>query len=275
MKKDSVVVDYPGMRDGNPVGEVHVDQKVIRTESLNEVWSKIIFRDDTGNKLQGYVETSGLDTGEEASQADIGDKETIVNEADAATDEQNTTGYNGTTEQSGTGVFGSTGEDAYEDAYEESYDTAYDVIDEDVDAGILHKGSSEESLFAKAVEEVPEVVSESGVQIGQPVAASSDSTLIPMGLFRITHYCPCSICCGPWTDGITSTGVTAITNHTIAVNPTQIPYGSQVVINGQVYVAEDCGGGIKDNCIDIYVATHEEGDQKGVYYTEVYLVKNE
>lgn len=24
---------------------------------------------------------------------------------------------------------------------------------------------------------------------------------------------------------------------------------------------------IKKNCIDIYVATHEEGEEKGVYYT--------
>ena len=56
-------------------------------------------------------------------------------------------------------------------------------------------------------------------------------------------------------------------NRTIAVDPTQIPYGSKVVINGQVYVAEDCGGAIKHNCIDIYVATHQEGEDKGVYYT--------
>ena len=43
--------------------------------------------------------------------------------------------------------------------------------------------------------------------------------------------------------------------------------------HGQVYVAEDCGGAIKHNCIDIYVATHQEGEDKGVYYTDVYLLK--
>ena len=37
--------------------------------------------------------------------------------------------------------------------------------------------------------------------------------------------------------------------------------------------AEDCGGAIKTNCIDIYVATHAEGEAKGVYYTEVYLIQ--
>ena len=64
-----------------------------------------------------------------------------------------------------------------------------------------------------------------------------------------------------------------MTNHTIAVDPTQIPYGSKVVINGQVYVAEDCGGGIKHNCIDIYVETHEECNARGLYYTDVYLLQ--
>ena len=43
--------------------------------------------------------------------------------------------------------------------------------------------------------------------------------------------------------------------------------------NGQVYVAEDCGGAIKNKRIDIYVATHAEGEAKGTYDTEVYLLK--
>ena len=30
---------------------------------------------------------------------------------------------------------------------------------------------------------------------------------------------------------------------------------------------------IKTNCIDIYVATHAEGEAKGVYYTDVYLIQ--
>ena len=67
--------------------------------------------------------------------------------------------------------------------------------------------------------------------------------------------------------------MTATTNRTIAVDPSQIPYGSKVVINGQVYVAEDCGGAIRTNCIDVYVATHAEAEQKGVFYTEVYLLQ--
>ncbi|MEI3219112.1 MAG: 3D domain-containing protein [Lachnoclostridium sp.] len=45
------------------------------------------------------------------------------------------------------------------------------------------------------------------------------------------------------------------TGRTIAVDASVIPYGSVVVINGHAYVAEDCGGAIKGNKIDIYVPT--------------------
>lgn len=159
-----------------------------------------------------------------------------------------------------------------ENVQEASTDTIATVDGEE--AGVLHK-SSGEGLFAEAVDGVTADTGKKtrGVKEGTPVSVSSDATLKPLGTFRITHYCPCSICCGPWANGITSTGVTATTNRTIAVDPTQIPYGSKVVINGQVYIAEDCGGAIKRNCIDVYVATHEEGESKGVFYTEVYLLQ--
>ena len=141
------------------------------------------------------------------------------------------------------------------------------------DEGVLHKSQSG-GVFKDAVEGVTqaEITTSGGVLIGTPESVTEKVTLTPLGVFRITHYCPCSICCGPYADGITSTGVTAVTNHTIAVQPSQIPYGSRVAINGQVYYAEDCGGAIKENCIDVYVATHAEALEKGVFYTEVYLI---
>lgn len=45
----------------------------------------------------------------------------------------------------------------------------------------------------------------------------------------------------------------AIEGHTIAVDPTVIPYGTEVLINGNVYIAEDCGSAVKGNIIDIFV----------------------
>ena len=93
-----------------------------------------------------------------------------------------------------------------------------------------------------------------------------------LGQFKLTAYCPCSKCCGKWAGGITSTGAMAKANYTIAVDPSVIPYGTKVIIDGQTYVAEDCGGAIKGNRIDIYFDTHSEALDFGVQYAEVYLV---
>lgn len=214
---DSSILDYPGKKDGEVVGEVLELDEVKRTGTVNNVWSRIEYQNADGTEQEGYIPTSCLNVsdGQESIEASVDTKK---------------------------------------------------------DAGTLHK-SSGKGVFSDALETDESVTEQNGVQIGKAVAASSDAKLKDLGVFKITHYCPCSICCGPYANGITSTGVTATTNHTIAVDPSQIPYGSKVVINGQVYVAEDCGGAIKTNCIDIYVATHAEGEAKGVYYTDVYLIQ--
>ena len=77
-----------------------------------------------------------------------------------------------------------------------------------------------------------------------------------------TAYCACEKCCGK-TDGITATGTKATSGRTIAVDPRMITYGSKIYIDGHEYCAEDCGGAIKDNRIDIYFDTHEEALQFG------------
>lgn len=229
--KDCDILDFPGKKDGQVVGELLEMDEVHRTAQVDDTWSRIVYQDEKGKEKTGYIPTSALKNQE---------KNTASNEIVNAVEND-----------------------------KESAKIA------DASAGVISQ-SEGKGIFADAVEEVTTAGSSSvvnGVQVGTPVAVSSEAVLKPLGTFRITHYCPCSICCGPWANGITSTGVTATTNHTIAVDPSQIPYGSKVVINGQVYVAEDCGGAIKTNCIDIYVATHEEGESKGVYYTDVYLMQ--
>lgn len=91
-----------------------------------------------------------------------------------------------------------------------------------------------------------------------------------VGYFTISHYDICYQCCGKTPShpayGITATGTRATPNRTIAVDSSVIPLGSEVVINGHTYVAEDTGGAIKGNRIDVCVATHAEGLQKGMLY---------
>lgn len=97
----------------------------------------------------------------------------------------------------------------------------------------------------------------------------------PLGEFTLTAYCPCMKCCGK-TDGITATGTTAAEGRTIAVDPRVIPYGSAVTLyfvdgTSHTYTAEDCGGAIKGNRLDIYFDDHQAALQFGVQSAMVYV----
>ena len=94
--------------------------------------------------------------------------------------------------------------------------------------------------------------------------------LIDMGEFKLTAYCPCEECSGPW-GSMTSTGATAEVGYTVAVDPSVIPYGTKLLIGDTLYMAQDCGGSVKGNTIDIYFATHEESVNFGVQYSQVYI----
>lgn len=98
----------------------------------------------------------------------------------------------------------------------------------------------------------------------------SEPELRSLGRFKLTAYCACSKCCGK-SDGITASGTKAKQGRTIAVDPKQIPYGTKVVINGHTYVAEDCGGGIRKNCIDVFFDSHKEAENFGRQYAEVFV----
>lgn len=92
-----------------------------------------------------------------------------------------------------------------------------------------------------------------------------------LGTFKLTFYCNCSICCGEWAGGATASGTYPTAGRTIAVDPDVIPLGSQVIINGHTYVAEDTGSSIVGNRIDVYMDSHEAALDAGVQYAEVYL----
>lgn len=99
---------------------------------------------------------------------------------------------------------------------------------------------------------------------------------IYIGNFKITHYCAerYSHRCNDGSPSVTATGTTPTPGRTIAVDPKKIPYGTKVIIDGKTYTAEDTGGSIKQNRIDICVATHAEALQKGVIKNApVYIVK--
>lgn len=108
----------------------------------------------------------------------------------------------------------------------------------------------------------------------EPEEEPAEPEIQSLGTFKLTAYCDCEICCDQWADGVTYTGTEATPERTIAVDPSVIPLGSTIYINGQPYIAEDIGGAIKGNRIDIFFPSHNEALQFGVQYAEVIMHQN-
>ena len=100
---------------------------------------------------------------------------------------------------------------------------------------------------------------------------------VSIGSFKLTAYCNCSLCCGKWAydrpDGVVygSIGEELKENYSIAVDPSVIAYRTEVIINGHTYKAQDCGGAIKGNRIDVYFESHNDALDFGVQYAEVFI----
>ena len=136
-----------------------------------------------------------------------------------------------------------------------------------------------------------EVQAQTDAELQTTPAETTESTLQPlpepqpqsMGEFKLTAYCSCAKCCGKWAerrpideqgDAIvyTASGTIAEAGRTIAVDPSVIPYGTAVVIDGHTYIAEDCGGAIKGNRIDVYFDSHADALEWGVQTIEVFSI---
>lgn len=85
-----------------------------------------------------------------------------------------------------------------------------------------------------------------------------------IGEFKITYYWPGEDSYGT----ATSTGAVATEGRTVAVDPDIIPYGTEVLIDGHIYIAEDTGSALKGNkIIDIFV----NDPKQDMYYTNVFI----
>lgn len=96
---------------------------------------------------------------------------------------------------------------------------------------------------------------------------------ISLGIFRVSAYCSENYphICNDGDATKTSTGATPTPGRTIAVDPDVIPYGTEVQINGHTYIAEDCGGAIKGNRIDICFLLHDDALDFGIQNIEVFV----
>ena len=132
---------------------------------------------------------------------------------------------------------------------------------------------------AQAVEapkESPEAVEEYDPAWDIPATESTVCDDVFLGEYTLTAYCACSKCCSKWASGYTATGTLATEGRTIAVDPKVIPYGTRVLLiwpdgTQHSYIAEDCGGGINANHIDVFFNDHQAARVFGVQSAMVYL----
>ena len=100
----------------------------------------------------------------------------------------------------------------------------------------------------------------------------------------VTHYCICQRCCGKAPDhpayGITASGRRATPYVSVAVDPSVIPLGADVLVDygdGEIhyYRADDTGSGVGSRHIDLCVGSHAEALQRGHRTATVYWVAQE
>ena len=122
---------------------------------------------------------------------------------------------------------------------------------------------------------------------GEVLAMIEEPEMIPMieepepislGEFKLTAYCACHKCCGKHPGdvgyGITKSGVRAVEGVTIAADPSVIPLGTEVTIDGYgEYIVQDTGSLIKGNKVDIYFEDHQVALEFGVQYKEIFMTK--
>ncbi len=88
-----------------------------------------------------------------------------------------------------------------------------------------------------------------------------------LGRFKLTAYCSCPVCCGKWSGGPTASGTIPVQGRTIAM--AGVPFGTKLVIGGQIYTVEDRG--TPYGHVDLYLNEHQNAKNFGVQYADVYL----
>ena len=93
-----------------------------------------------------------------------------------------------------------------------------------------------------------------------------------LGEFKLTFYTPDPSENGGYTVTATGKSLSANVWKAVAVDPSVIPLGSTVYIEGfGTFTAEDVGGAINGNRIDVLVGSYAEADALGIQWAKVYV----
>lgn len=108
-----------------------------------------------------------------------------------------------------------------------------------------------------------------------PLEARQSTTEGSSTLMKVTAYCPCDKCCGPYADGITASGLPVSANggRFVAADK-RYSFGTKLRVPGYGTVSVlDRGGAIKGNRLDVFFPTHEQALRWGVQFLNVEVLR--
>lgn len=77
-----------------------------------------------------------------------------------------------------------------------------------------------------------------------------------LGIYTVTAYCPCKVCCGRYADGITASGHKILPGDCFVAAPPEIPFGTWLIVpgynDGWPVKVLDRGGVIKGKNLDVF-----------------------
>ncbi len=88
-----------------------------------------------------------------------------------------------------------------------------------------------------------------------------------LGVWKLTAYCPCEKCNGRGRAWKTASGAPMVVGRTVAVGG--MPFGTELMINGQIYVVEDRG--VSGHHVDILHESHAAANRFGIQRAEVFI----
>jgi len=138
--------------------------------------------------------------------------------------------------------------------------------------------SSEQETLPDAIEQQPTVASPAQADTPAIVEKPEAKDHWQVVRMRVTAYCPCSQCCGAFSDGITANNHRIQPGDTFVAADKSYRFGTEMVIPGynagQPVKVMDRGGAIKGNHLDLFFHTHQEALEWGIKHLDV-LVKIE
>lgn len=116
----------------------------------------------------------------------------------------------------------------------------------------------------QAAETPPEAIE---IKDAAPAEAVPAERWESLGTWKVTAYCPLECCNGKGRAWTTASGAPMEAGKTVAVGG--LPFGTELMINGQTYVVQDRG--VKGKHIDILFPDHGSALAFGVKKAEVFI----